>query len=157
MVSQFSLWDAKAKYISIFDRPKSVLPKDNLDYDFSPRPLEPLPPVPLEVFIHYLRHPIEDPGPNTYVWVPRLPKRIDNRIADCDIATCGWGIYIRDGSNQMPIFLSITITTFCSILLCILWTWLKGDAQGGSGLASFILTVLSMLMTAYMLRPAEFD
>lgn len=132
-------------------------PKEEFGYDFSPRPLLPLPPVPPEIFIHYLKHDKKDFGSARCVWTPRLPKRKDIRIIDCAIPTYGWGIYIREGPNRVVIFWMIMITVICSVLLFILWASIKGDVQGGSGLGTLVLTLPSVIMAAFMFRIGEFD
>ncbi|KAF5549959.1 serine threonine kinase [Fusarium napiforme] len=43
---KFTLWNQKHGYISICDRPDSVPPKTQLDYDYDPKPLDFLPPMP---------------------------------------------------------------------------------------------------------------
>ncbi|KAF2178921.1 hypothetical protein K469DRAFT_597856 [Zopfia rhizophila CBS 207.26] len=149
---QFSLWNTRQGYVSICDRPTCVPPKDDFQYAFSPRPLQPLPPVPPEIFMHYLEHGEHDMNPNMYVWTPRLPKRKDSRIIDCPLPTFGWGIYIREGPNRVFVFWMIMVTVVCSVILCILWTSVKGDIQGGSGLGTLILALPSVIMAAFMFK-----
>jgi hypothetical protein len=117
--------------------------------------MAPLPPVPPEVFIHYLEHKKPELSPQRYIWTPRLPKRIDRRLIECDIPTYGWGIFIKEGPNRVFVFWVILATVFASILLSILWASIKGDIQGGSGLGALILALPSVIMAAFMFRVAE--
>jgi hypothetical protein len=126
-----------------------------MQYDFFPRPMAPLPPVPPEIFIHYLEHKESDFDRQRYVWIPRLPKRRERRLIDCEIPTYGWGIYIREGPNRFVVFWLIMATVFASILLSILWAAIRDDVQGGSGLGTLILALPSVIMAAFMFRINE--
>lgn len=117
--------------------------------------MAPLPPVPPEIFIHYLEHNETDFDPQRYVWTPRLPKRIERRLINCDVPTYGWGIYIREGPNRVIVFWLIIATVFASVLLAILWASIRGDVQGGSGLGTLILALPSVIMAAFMFRISE--
>ncbi|KAE8443593.1 hypothetical protein EG329_001526 [Mollisiaceae sp. DMI_Dod_QoI] len=82
---QFSLWNIRSRYVSIYDRPRCVPPNDNLQYDFCPRPMAPLPPVPPEIFIHYLEHNDSDLDPqrtshNMSTKLPNELARVTSRI-----------------------------------------------------------------------------
>jgi hypothetical protein len=59
---QFKFWNSRNSYISVFKRPNCMPPKTCKDYDYQPRALEP-PPMPPEVFIHYLQHGEGDLNP----------------------------------------------------------------------------------------------
>jgi hypothetical protein len=129
----------------------------DVDYEFSPRPMAPLPPVPPEIFIHYLKHDYHDANPSSYVWVPRLPKRINKRIIDCNIPSYGWGVYIREGLNGVLLFWMIIIISFCSVLLCIFWSLFMGDVQGGSGLGALLLALPPIIIGAIIFRIGEMN
>lgn len=129
----------------------------DVDYEFSPRPMAPLPPVPPEIFIHYLSHDHHDANGSSFVWVPRLPKRINKRIIDCNVPSYGWGLYIREGLNGVLLFWTIIVFSFCSVLLCILWTLFMGDVQGGSGLGALLLALPPIIIGAIIFRVGEMN
>ncbi|KAH7355924.1 hypothetical protein BKA66DRAFT_474440 [Pyrenochaeta sp. MPI-SDFR-AT-0127] len=152
---QFTVWSIHRGYISICDRPRCVPPKDDASYEFTPRPLQPLPPVPPEVFVHSLEHKESATGVARYVWTPRLPKRTGKRVIECDIPTYAWGIYIREGPHRTFVFWMVMVTVILSVVLCIIWASLKGDVQGGSGLGALIIAVPSVIMAAFMFKISD--
>jgi len=139
-------------YVSICDRPRSIPPKEALEWHYVPRPLVPLPPMPPEVFIHYLEHGQEDLNPNRSIWSPRLPKRLDGRIIDCGVPTYGWGIHIVEGPNREAVFWIVIITVLGSILASILWSTMHKDIQGGTGLGTLIVALPPVIMAAFLFR-----
>jgi len=91
------------------------------------------------------------------VWTPRLPKRLDKRIIDCDIPGYGWGIYIREGPNRVVIFWIVMVTIAAAVLLCILWSYLTGAAEVGAALATLVVALPSVIMAAFMFKHADGD
>ena len=149
---QFNLWNIRRGYVSICDRPDCVPPPDTAEYEFIPKPLKPLPPMPPEIFIHYLEHGDGDLNPIRCDWAPRLPKRIDGRMIDKNGPAYGWGIYIKEGPNREVIFWIVMVTVLSSVLLSVLWSALRNDVQGGSGLGTLVLTLPSVIMAAFIFR-----
>ena len=92
--------------------------------------------MPPEVFIHYLNHKAKDSRPDHLVWTPRIPKRLKTRIITCGVLEFGWGIYIGEGVNRTFVLSTVLVTVICSVALCVLWSGIKGDLQGGTGLVS---------------------
>ncbi|KAF2801266.1 uncharacterized protein BDZ99DRAFT_577725 [Mytilinidion resinicola] len=148
----FSLWNLLKGYVSICDRPRCVPPESLSDYEFMPRPIVPLPPMPPEVFIHYLQHGDGDLNPIRSIWAPRLPKRLHSPIVNAGMPSYGWGIHIIEGTNRELVFWIIMFTIFASILTTILWSSLKDDAQDESGLGSLIVALPSVLLGAWLFR-----
>ncbi|KAM0454346.1 hypothetical protein ACHAPV_008425, partial [Trichoderma viride] len=143
---RFTLWNLRRGYVSISDRPSSMPPNTRIDYDFVP------PPMPPEVFVHYLEHGDGDLSPNRYTWLPRLPKRLNNKVMDCGEATEGWGIHVVEGPNREVVFWVLMITISASVLASVLWTTLKGDIQGGTGLGALIIALPPAIMAAFLFR-----
>lgn len=143
---RFTLWNLRRGYVSITDRPSSMPPNTRIDYDFVP------PPMPPEVFVHYLEHGDGDFSPNRYTWLPRLPKRLNNKVMDCGEATEGWGIHVIEGPNREAVFWVLMITISASVLASVLWTSLKGDIQGGTGLGALIIALPPAIMAAFLFR-----
>lgn len=108
--------------------------------------------MPPEIFIHYLEHGDGVLSPSRNDWLPRFPKRLDKRVIDCDVASIGWGLHIIEGPNREGIFWTIMITTFSSVAACVLWSILKGDIQGGTGLGALIISFPTAILTAFLFR-----
>ncbi|KAL7904291.1 hypothetical protein GGI35DRAFT_463812 [Trichoderma velutinum] len=143
---RFTLWNLRHGYVSVCDRPNSMPPNTCIDYEFVP------PPMPPEVFVHYLEHGDGDLSPNRYTWLPRLPKRRNHKVVDCGEATEGWGIHVIEGPNRVTVFWIVMATISISILASVLWTTLKGDIQGGMGLGALIVALPPAIMAAFLFR-----
>ena len=150
---QFTLWNLRHGYISICDKPRCIPPNDATEYEYSPRPLEPLPPMPPEILLHYLDHGEKDLSLyRRTVWSPRLCKRLDTRIIDSGVPTYGWGIHIIEGPNRQAVFWFVMVTIFSSVLSSILWSTLRNDMQGGTGLGTLIVALPPAIMAAFLFR-----
>lgn len=121
-------------------------PNTCIDYEFIP------PPMPPEVFVHYLEHGDGDLSPNRYTWLPRLPKRHNHKVVDCGEATEGWGIHVIEGPNRTAVFWIVMTTISISIIASVLWSTLKGDIQGGMGLGALIVALPPAIMAAFLFR-----
>ncbi|KAL7953700.1 hypothetical protein V8C34DRAFT_296259 [Trichoderma compactum] len=143
---RFTLWNLRHGYVSVCDRPNSMPPNTCIDYEFIP------PPMPPEVFVHYLEHGDGDLSPNRYTWLPRLPKRRNHKVVDCGEATEGWGIHVIEGPNRTAVFWIVMATISISIIASVLWTTLKGDIQGGMGLGALIVALPPAIMAAFLFR-----
>ncbi|KAM6478607.1 hypothetical protein HDV62DRAFT_370831 [Trichoderma sp. SZMC 28011] len=143
---RFTLWNLRHGYVSVRDRPNSMPPNTCIDYEFIP------PPMPPEVFVHYLEHGDGDLSPNRYTWLPRLPKRRNHKVVECGEATEGWGIHVIEGPNRTAVFWIVMVTISISILASVLWTALKGDIQGGMGLGALIVALPPVIMAAFLFR-----
>ncbi|KAL7790666.1 hypothetical protein V8C43DRAFT_285140 [Trichoderma afarasin] len=143
---RFTLWNLRHGYVSVCDRPNSMPPNSCIDYEFIP------PPMPPEVFVHYLEHGDGDLSPNRYTWLPRLPKRRNHKVVDCGEATEGWGIHVIEGPNRTAVFWIVMATISISVIASVLWTTLKGDIQGGMGLGALIVALPPAIMAAFLFR-----
>ncbi|EWG35894.1 serine/threonine protein kinase [Fusarium verticillioides 7600] len=146
---KFMLWNKRQGYISITERPKSVPPEEDLQYDFAP--LDAWPPMPDEVFFHYLEKGEEKCFQDRH-WIPRLAVRRDNRIIEGHEASFGWGIHIIEGPNRWAIFALFLVTVFGSALAALLWSTIHNDIQGGTGLGQLIIALSSAILTASLFR-----
>lgn len=50
------MWNLRSGYVSVTERPKAIPPSGSIEYEYNPDPLTPMPPMPPEIFIHYLSH-----------------------------------------------------------------------------------------------------
>ncbi|KAF5707994.1 serine threonine kinase [Fusarium mundagurra] len=149
---KFTLWNQKHGYISICDRPDSVPPKTQLEYDYDPKPLDFLPPMPAQVFLHYLEHGEGGWNKFRYLWLPKLPVRREKRIIEGHEASYGWGIHIIEGPNRWAIFALFLTTVFGSAMAALLWSTIHDDIQGGTGLGQLIIALSSAMLTASLFR-----
>ncbi|RYP68070.1 hypothetical protein DL769_005598 [Monosporascus sp. CRB-8-3] len=149
---QFTLWNLRGGYVSVYNRPNAIPPDDVDNYEYLPKPLKPLPPMPPEIFIHYLEHGEGDLSPVRNDWLPRLPKRLDKRVIDCDEACFGWGLHIIEGPNREVIFFIAMATILSSVLVNVLWSTLQKDVQGGAGLGAVIVALPPAILTAFLFR-----
>jgi hypothetical protein len=108
--------------------------------------------MPPEIFIHYLEHDEADLNPRRNDWLPRLPKRLDKRVIDCDSVPYGWGIHIIEGPNREVIFWIIMLTILASVLVSALWASLHKDVQGGAGLGTLIVALPPVILAAFLFR-----
>lgn len=122
------------------------------NYLYLPRPMKPLPPMPLEIFIHCLEYGEGDLSPARHDWLPRLPKRLDKRVIDCDETCLGWVVHIIEGPNRESIFILAMITMLASFLATVSWSKLQGDIQGGTGLGALIVAFPPTILTAFLIR-----
>ncbi|KAK1751287.1 hypothetical protein QBC47DRAFT_434159 [Echria macrotheca] len=149
---QFTLWNLRNGYISVCDRPLCVPPETRTEYDYLPRPLRPLPPMPPDVFIHYLEHGEGDLSLNRCVWLPRLPKRTGKGVVQLGEAADGWGIHIIEGPNREVVFWVVMGTMLASALTGVLWAALMRDVQGGMGIGALMMAMPPAVMAAFLFR-----
>ncbi|MCJ1438964.1 hypothetical protein MMC27_008354 [Xylographa pallens] len=145
---QFSLEERHR--VGIMLHPMAVPPKgevDNHHYDYEPCPLEPLPPIPDNVFMHYLN----DPGPHRRpTWLRRLPKKMNYSLLNAsEELVTGWGLHIIEGPNWVAIWTAAFCVTFVSGVFSTLWSILRNDVSGGFGIGSWLVSALTLGIMAY--------
>ncbi|MCJ1286052.1 hypothetical protein MMC26_005394 [Xylographa opegraphella] len=100
---QFSL--EERHQVGIMLHPMAVPPKnevDNQNYDNAPCPLEPLPPIPDNVFMHHLHNPGLHRRP---IWLRRLPKKMNHSLLNSnEELVTGWGLHIIEGPKWKAIW-----------------------------------------------------
>jgi hypothetical protein len=154
---KFSLFNLRSGYVGLcdIDIPCSIPPSDVPNYKYSPVPLLPLPPMPTEVFLHYLEHGDIDNIHNRKCWLERLPIRLKSRIVDArEEPVWGWGIHIIEGPNRTVIFWITMVTIFGSMLAFVLWSSLRSDISGGAAMGSLIMALPPVIMTAFLFKLA---
>ena len=145
---QFSLEERHR--VGIMLHPMAVPPKREVDdhnYDYTPCPLEPLPPIPDNVFMHHLN----DPGPHRRpTWLRRLPKKMNYSLLNAsEELVTGWGLHIIEGPNWVAIWTAAFCVTFVSGVLSTLWSILRNDVSGGFGIGSWLVSASTLGMMAY--------
>jgi hypothetical protein len=147
--SQFSLQDSLR--VGILQKPRSIPPEQKVDskrYIYSPCPLGNDPPMPSDVFLHYLNCTAIE---FSSAWIPRLPKKLDTSILDliCPIKE-GWGIHIIEGPNWTLIGMLNLFMMVMSGIAAGLWKLYMNDFQGGFGFAAWILGVVNTVLLVYV-------
>jgi hypothetical protein len=153
-ILKFKFWNYKQSYISVCSRPHCMPPKDSVDYEFEPKGLPP-PPMPPEVFIHYLEHGEGDLNANRNDWLPHLPKRLRKHDAAC----YGYGMHVIEGPHKLGIFIVTMLVLVLTVLASVLWSVLRHDVQGGTGIGALLIACYTAFLTAWIYwrddRPKE--
>ena len=140
---QFSLEEQHR--VGILLHPLAVPPKNEVDsnhYEYNPCPLEPLPPIPDNIFLHHLN----DPGPHRRpIWLQRLPKKVnDSLLRSGNGLVTGWGVHIIEGPNWLAVWIVGFCIVFSSGLFAVAWSVWRGDVSAGFGVAGWMASVLTM-------------
>ncbi|KAF3770699.1 hypothetical protein M406DRAFT_320478 [Cryphonectria parasitica EP155] len=147
---KFQLWDLRNGYISICEQ--DCIPSDRTEYDYVPSDIKP-PPMPPEVFIHYLEHDEGDISPLRNHWLPRLPKKRRTRvITDATLGSDAWGIHIIEGPNREVVFWVCLATIAASVVAGVLWSGLRADVPGGMGIGSLAVAVPPAVLAIFLFR-----
>ncbi|MCJ1473586.1 hypothetical protein MMC13_002237 [Lambiella insularis] len=136
---QFSLENRYS--VGILDKPMAVPPQSEVDgrrYEFHRGPL---PPVPDNVFLHYLTEPGHHRRPK---WLKRIPLKVNNSLVmHSDEEVIGWGVHIIEGPN----WLALSLTTFCImfaiVLFAILWSRCRSDISEAFTVAGSMTALLT--------------
>ena len=138
-------WNFRQSYISVCQRPDRIPPQDSVDYDFEPRGLPP-PPMPPELFIHYLEHDEGDLSLHRNRWISRLPKRRTKHVEDCH----AYGVHVIEGPNTFGIFITTIVILTCTIVVSVAWSTANQDVQGGTGIGALVVTCYTAFLTAWI-------
>ncbi|UPX13887.1 uncharacterized protein EKO05_0004383 [Ascochyta rabiei] len=117
------------------------------EYECNPAgPPDTWPPICPEFMMHMLYAPDCLDEDDAYV-LGQLPKKTDGKLQEViGTPTEGWGLYLQEDVDISTLLGIVFIVLFlASLLFLILWTVLKDDIQGGSGVSACILAVASML------------
>lgn len=125
----------------------------NAEYKCNPIPPRRYPPLPPNLLAHALSHPhtIED---GQTLALNQFPKKLHQRLAaKLDREAVGWGIYIREGLDWNKIW-ALMIGAFVagSLIFGVLWTVLEHDIQGAFGVASWWLTMCTVVLGYFATR-----
>ena len=139
--------------VGILQSPLSIPPKQEVEsrrYAYSPCPLENDPPMPSDVFIHYLT--CESPDPSS-AWLVRLPKRLnDSVVPRPGSINQGWGIHVVEGPNWFLVGMINLLLIITSGVTAGLWKLYTNDFQGAIGFAGWIMGVVNAIMLVYIAR-----
>ncbi|CZR54791.1 uncharacterized protein PAC_04675 [Phialocephala subalpina] len=129
---------------------KRISEVDAKKYLYSPCPLQDDPPMPQDIFLHYLSCTSFDPAP---AWLPRLPKNIDSSILRFTGAINeGWGIHINEGPNWFAVGMVNVCLMIMSGIAAGLWKYFMDDFQRAFGFAGWIVAVVNAVLVAYIAK-----
>ncbi|KAI0471967.1 hypothetical protein GGR56DRAFT_656319 [Xylariaceae sp. FL0804] len=115
------------------------------EYTFSPCPPRVgLLPIQQHIFMHSLLNPGDHTGS---LAIQRLPKKLKERLsvtAGSTTSPLGWGVYIIEGPDMFLVSMLLAITMFFVLSLVSIWSVLKDDVQGGTGIGQFALAFLAL-------------
>nr|OQO31028.1 hypothetical protein B0A51_03734 [Rachicladosporium sp. CCFEE 5018] len=117
-------------------------------YIYNPMPAEFVPPIGKNQLRHLYDHP-ED-ADDQPVCFTRVPRKLHERLVAAPIvgSSEGWGICFIEGISWPKVCGLGLVGVVLSTAFGVLWTVLKGDIQGGFGVASFMLGVLALSVGA---------
>jgi hypothetical protein len=71
----------------------------------------------------------------------KIPKKLYSRIETNAMvgSSVGWGIQLVEGVNAPAIFMYGYLGFIAILLVAVLWSFLRGDVQGGFGIAPVLL------------------
>ncbi|KAI0111152.1 hypothetical protein GGR51DRAFT_66710 [Nemania sp. FL0031] len=120
------------------------------EYTFSPCPPRiGTMPIHPHVFMHSLLNPGDHLGE---LAVLQLPKKVGRRLKcvaqprDPFDVPYGWGIYIVEGLHTTLVSLLLLIIVGAMTLIVMLWSALRKDVQGGTGIGQYGLAAVGMIV-----------
>jgi hypothetical protein len=122
-------------------------PMGSGEYDCNPSgPPDTWPPVCPEFMMHMLYSPSCITEDDSSI-LEQLPKKIDSKLEETTGSPPeGWGLYFQEDLDISAVIgVIFMVLFFASLLFLILWTMLKDDIQGASGVSAYIVAVASML------------
>lgn len=125
----------------------------NAEYKCNPIPPRRYPPIPPNLLLHAFSHPKMIKASQTLAF-NQFPKKLHQKlVARLDKEAIGWGIYIREGLNWNKVWALMVIAFIGgSLIFSILWTVLKHDTQGAFGVASWWLTMCTVVLGYFATR-----
>ena len=76
-----------------------------------------------------------------------LPRKTQGTLKTTKAETYGWGIHYEEGFDTDTFIALICVFFFSSsFLFLMLWSVLKMDVQGASGVAAYMLTACSIII-----------
>ncbi|KAI0970451.1 hypothetical protein F4678DRAFT_436840 [Xylaria arbuscula] len=106
-------------------------------------------PIQPHVFMHSFLYPGDHLGELALL---QLPKKVGRKLK-CSVqphhpsdVPYGWGIYIVEGPNTVLVSLIMTGVIMLVTLTVLLWSTLRGDVQGGTGIGRYGLAVMATAM-----------
>lgn len=118
-----------------------------------PCPLKDPPPIPNNIFMHYLNSPGSHPGD---IWLNRFPKKLNSSIhqesalSHVGWQACEWGIQISEGPNKKAMLWLTIVAVLTSLVFASLWAFFMKDVQGAFGIAAYMVASESALLYTFI-------
>ncbi|KAH7191480.1 hypothetical protein BKA60DRAFT_584985 [Fusarium oxysporum] len=148
--------------VGIYGKPMEVPPPEEVDegrYHYFECPMQPLPPMPGHIFLHYLEEAKKTTGrqdnPAAHaedIFLSRLPKKLGHSIFRTSPSLAsriayGWGVHIV----EQPSGWAKSMLGLLSALICIAMfgiTWLCADFDKAIGIGQYTAGVLGLINAA---------
>ncbi|KAK0642084.1 hypothetical protein B0T16DRAFT_224837 [Cercophora newfieldiana] len=144
--------------VGIYGKPMEIPPPEEVQqgrYHYFQCPMQPLPPMPNHIFLHYLDRAKSTSSSNTHaedIYLSRLPKKTGSSIftARTGVNTTvlyGWGVHII----ERPSAFAQSMVGIASALICIVFfgfTWGFADLSTAIGIGQFVGAVLALANAA---------
>ncbi|KLO82672.1 uncharacterized protein LW93_9876 [Fusarium fujikuroi] len=148
--------------VGIYSKPMEIPPAKEVDegrYHYFECPMQPLPPMPDHIFLHYLEEAKQKTGrqdnPAAHaedIFLSRLPKKLGSSIFTSRSGltsgiTYGWGVHIVERpSGWAKSMLGILSALICIAVFAI--TWICADFDKAIGIGQYITGVLAIMNAA---------
>ncbi|KAI1086618.1 hypothetical protein F5B19DRAFT_129562 [Rostrohypoxylon terebratum] len=154
--------------VGIYKQPLEIPPKIEVDegrYEYYECPMRDLPPMPGNIFLHYLEHAKKKASAKKEMplyhmdstFLSRLPKKLGNSIFD-HAATAGsrmsfgWGVHIVErpsitAQNLVAGFVALFSVVICLAVFAITRT--TYDLDEANGIGQYAIAVLALLNIAF--------
>ncbi|KAH8600678.1 hypothetical protein B0O99DRAFT_286612 [Bisporella sp. PMI_857] len=115
------------------------------NYEYTPCPLVPLPPIPANAFLHYLQCHADEGSLRGKKWFNRLPKKLEKSLIDVRHSTevekdvVGWGIHIIEGPNIAWITRLTFIVVLVSGILSVCYSLATKDISSGFAIGTWMV------------------
>ncbi|SCV52652.1 uncharacterized protein FFB14_12715 [Fusarium fujikuroi] len=148
--------------VGIYSKPMEIPPAKEVDegrYHYFECPMQPLPPMPDHIFLHYLEEAKQKTGrqdnPAAHaedIFLSRLPKKLGSSIFTSRSGltsgiTYGWGVHIVERpSGWAKSMLGILSALICIAVFAI--AWICADFDKAIGIGQYITGVLAIINAA---------
>ncbi|KAK3386672.1 hypothetical protein B0H63DRAFT_540648 [Podospora didyma] len=139
--------------VGIYGVPPEIPPPEEVrrgNYHYEECPLQVMPPMPRETFLHYLKHAKKKTlHHNENIFLSRLPKKLGVSILKSSTPSIshGWGIHIIERPRSFGLVLVGLLSAFiCLIFFTI--TWVQVDLDTAIGVGQYVTGVLALIDAA---------
>ena len=144
--------------VHIFEN-SSFPPEDEVHngrYSYQPVPMQPIPAMPSNAFVHWLSYCKLSKDYKGRVWLDRLPKKLDVSVMDESAQMpLAWGMYVNEG---IDVWRALgTMVVVITIILGPLTSYIvrTGDVQSALSVGSIGLTILGLLFMCMLINVGQ--
>lgn len=112
-------------------------------------------PLPPDLFMHVFLDPGDHLGSMA---AEMLPKKLrsklfwDTSVNSVGNAPIGWGFYVIEGVDWFAMTMLVFGVVLFATILTIVWSTVRNDVQGGTGIGQYSIAVLAVLISTVVLR-----